>query len=125
MGAELLFIIGGGIIIAGVIQLWEAYSAHFEEHFQRFAMNRNAAMWTRRAGQWGSAACGAVFCIIGIFAIAAAVHTNPHKSRGIAGALEYLMRAPHGSWLLGFVAAGLIAYGAFMLVVARYGDFPV
>jgi hypothetical protein len=35
------------------------------------------------------------------------------------------MRAPHGPWLLGLVAAGLIAYGAFMLVVARYGDFPV
>jgi hypothetical protein len=125
MGATLVFIVGGGIIVAGVIQLWEAYSAHFEEHFHRFAMNRNGAIWTRRAGQWGSAACGAVFCLIGIFAIEAALHSNPHNSRGIAGALEYLMRAPHGSWLLGFVAAGLIAYGAFMLVVARYGDFPV
>jgi hypothetical protein len=125
MGGTLLFVIGGGIIVAGAIQFWEAYSAHFEEHFQRFAMNHDGAIWTRRAGQWGSAACGAVFCLIGIFTIEAAVDTNPHQSHGIAGALEYLMRAPHGPWLLGFVAAGLIAYGAFMLVVARYGDFPV
>jgi hypothetical protein len=125
MGSTLLFIAGSGIVVAGGIQLWEACSAHFEEHFQRFAMDSDGAIWTRRAGQWGHAACGLVFCLIGIFTIEAAVHANPHKSRGIAGALEYLMRAPHGSWLLGFVAAGLIAYGAFMLVVARFGDFPV
>jgi hypothetical protein len=125
MGAMVLFVVGCGFIVAGAIQFWEAYSAHFEEHFQRFAMNHDGALWTRRAGQWGSAACGAVFCLIGIFTLEAAVDTNPQKSRGIAGALEYLMRAPHGPWLLGFVAAGLIAYGAFMLVVARYGDFPV
>src|SRR5712692_9416379 len=91
MGATLLFIVGAGIMVAGVIQLWEAYYAHFEEHFQRFAMNRKGAIWTRGAGQWGCAACGAVFCLIGIFDIEAAVHSNPHKSRGIAGALEYLI----------------------------------
>src|SRR5205814_7973915 len=37
MGSTLLLIAGSGIAVAGGIQLWEACSAHLEEHFQRFA----------------------------------------------------------------------------------------
>jgi hypothetical protein len=42
------------------------------------------------------------------------------ETRGLGGALETLQRQPSGSYMLGAVAAGLLVYGAFMLLVARY-----
>ena len=40
--------------------------------------------------------------------------------RGWNGTLATLAAQPQGPWLLGLVAIGLVAYGLFMLVAARY-----
>lgn len=50
----------------------------------------------------------------------AALHSNPNEARGLGGALQTLSRQPFGPYILGTVALGLIAYGTFMFVVARY-----
>jgi hypothetical protein len=42
------------------------------------------------------------------------------KAVGLDGALTKLLRADHGPWLLGLVAAGLIAFGVYSLSEARY-----
>jgi hypothetical protein len=57
---------------------------------------------------------------MGIFLMQAALQTDPDKARGLGGALQALVLQPFGPYLLGAVALGLVAYGAFMLVVARY-----
>ena len=57
--------------------------------------------------------------------ILAAVQAEPDTARGLGGALATLAEQPAGPWLLGLVAAGLIAYGLFMLVQARYRDVSV
>jgi hypothetical protein len=61
-----------------------------------------------------------VFCIIGAFLISAAVHSDAQQARGLDGALEWLAQQAYGPWLLGVAAAGLGAYGLFMLVEAKY-----
>lgn len=50
----------------------------------------------------------------------AGIHANPRDARGLGGALHVIARQPAGRWLFGAVALGLVAYGVFMLVVARY-----
>ncbi len=42
------------------------------------------------------------------------------EARGLGGALQTLARQPFGPYILGTVALGLVAYGAFMFVMARY-----
>jgi hypothetical protein len=66
-----------------------------------------------------------VFSIIGGFSIKAAFNSDPQQSHGLSGAIRALVQLPHGGWILGIVSAGLIAYGIFMLVAARYGEFQV
>ena len=61
-----------------------------------------------------------VFVVIGIFAAKAAVEYDASEARGFAGALESLQQQPYGPWLLGIVAAGLVSYGVYALVRARY-----
>ncbi len=66
------------------------------------------------------AARGVVFGIVGGFLLLAALRTSPGEARGVGGALKALQQQPFGPWLLGVVALGLIAYGIFELVKARY-----
>lgn len=71
-----------------------------------------------RIGQVGITSRAIVLALIGTFLIQAAIEYDPHKVRGIHGALIALMQGPAGGWLLTVVAVGLMAYGIYMLFLA-------
>jgi hypothetical protein len=71
-------------------------------------------------GRVGHAARGIVIALIGLFLIQAARHADPAEARGLGGVLDALAHQPYGPWLLGAVAAGLMAYGVHQFVSARY-----
>lgn len=77
------------------------------------------------AGRIGFSARGIAFAIIGVLLLVAAVHARSDEVRGLGGALATLAQQPFGPWLLGIVASGLVVYGAFMIVKARYGPLVV
>jgi uncharacterized protein DUF1206 len=54
--------------------------------------------------------------------VKAAVDYNAGKVVSLGGALTHLAEAAYGQWLLGATAAGLLAYGVFGLLQARYHD---
>lgn len=66
------------------------------------------------------AARGIVFCIIGWFLIEAAKHSNAATAEGLDEVLQTLAQQPNGAWLLGIVALGLVAYGIYTIIQARY-----
>jgi H+/Cl- antiporter ClcA len=70
----------------------------------------------------GHAARAIVFGLIGAFLVKAAVGYEPDEAIGIDGALRKLAQQPYGEVLLGAVAVGLIAYGVYCLVQARYRE---
>jgi hypothetical protein len=57
-----------------------------------------------------------------VFVIKAALEYDPKEAIGLDGALQKLASATYGPYLLGLTAAGLIAYGLYCLVDARYRD---
>jgi hypothetical protein len=63
---------------------------------------------------------GIVFTIIGVFLVATAFHANPHHATGMDGALLGLLRQPFGRTLLGAAGLGLIAFGVFSVMCARW-----
>ena len=85
-------------------------------------MGHTARTWGRRAGVVGHVARAVVFRLIGNFVIKAAVDYNPKDAIGLDGVLQKLAQASHGPYLLGLTAVGLIAYGLYCLVDARYRD---
>jgi uncharacterized membrane protein len=76
--------------------------------------------WAVRISRFGIAARGFVFVIIGGLLIQAALQSDPSKVQSSKGALESIERSPYGPWLLALVAIGLVAYGIYMGVQARY-----
>jgi hypothetical protein len=58
--------------------------------------------------------------LIGIFLIKAAREYKPRAAVGIDGALAKIVHASYGSFALGVVSAGLIAFALYSLSDARY-----
>ena len=120
-GRWLVAIVGLCIVGAGLWQLYAGVTREFEDDW-RGGMSTSERKWGRRAGIVGHLARGVVFGLIGLFLVEAAVDYDSHDAIGLDGALQKLANAPYGAWLLGATAAGLMAYGLYCLVDARYRD---
>jgi hypothetical protein len=70
-----------------------------------------------KAGKWGYIARGTVFTVVGGLLLTAVLQHDPSQARGFEGGLDTIASEP---WLLAFVAAGLICYGVYCFVEARY-----
>ena len=74
----------------------------------------------KRIGQVGTVARGVVVGLAGVLVVSAAWTFEPQKARGIDGALRTLLEQPYGRVLTGLAALGLLAFGVFGLLEARY-----
>lgn len=116
-GIWLLGLAGVAIGLYGVHQAWNAWRVDLDDHLDLASMSRTARTWTIRSGRLGLAARGAVFVVIGVYVVTAAIQTDPSEARGLGGVLSMMEQTP---WLLGLVALGLLGYGLYNLVRARY-----
>jgi hypothetical protein len=119
-GRTLIVIAGACVIGFGLYQIYKAYKAKFRKRLKLGEMDETKDSWATWSGRVGYAARGVVFCIIGFFVIRAALDFNPTEAKGLDETLEMLAQNYFGAWVLGTVAFGLIAYGFYMLVEARY-----
>jgi hypothetical protein len=115
-------VVAAGIAIAGLgaFRLYKAWEGELKKHLILDGYAARARAWITGLGRVGQAARGVVFIVMGLFAFFAGLHANPREAKGVAEALGAIERAPYGPYLLGAVAAGLIAYGLFQFVEARY-----
>ena len=120
MGQWFLLLTGVGIVGYGIYQLVKAFKSELGKRLHLGQLEPGTYRVVVAVSRFGMAARGVVFGIIGGFLALAAYHHNPDEAKGIAGALEALQRQPYGPWLLGTIAVGLIAYGVYEFVKARY-----
>ncbi|WP_040163814.1 DUF1206 domain-containing protein [Microbacterium gorillae] len=73
-------------------------------------------------GLIGYLAKGIALLIMGILILTAAITSDPDKAGGMDGALHTLMGTPLGPVSVAVVGIGLIAYGLFCMLRARYED---
>jgi len=111
-----------GLIVIGVAcyLFARAYTAKFQRRLLLTGLSTQLRGGVIFLGRFGYVALGVVFSIVGIFLIVAAVQHNPHEAKGLDAALRTLIQQPFGPVLLGIVALGLIAYGVYSFVEARY-----
>jgi hypothetical protein len=119
-GPWLVGLIGLIGIGGGLGQIAQGVTTDFKKDFKLGEMSpteRTAFTWIGRAGL---VARGVVFAMLGFFLVQAALNTDPNRAKGLDGALQTLVQQPFGPWLLGLVALGLIAFGLYSLLSARW-----
>jgi hypothetical protein len=116
-GLWLVGLIGLGVMGGGVAFLIKAFKGDVTD---RLKLDADHCRWAKPVGQFGYAARGVAFLIIGGFFIAAAWYQASSEVKGLAGAFAALRAQPYGWVLLAIVAAGHFAFGAFGLIQARF-----
>jgi hypothetical protein len=66
-----------------------------------------------------------VVLLVGWFLVNAALEASPNEAGGIGQALRTLREQPQGPLLLAIVALGLMLFGAYSLVEARFRRIQV
>jgi Domain of Unknown Function (DUF1206) len=121
-GRWLVAAIGLGIVGAGVFNLWRAVTGSFREELKLRKMGELEDRAFSTIGRIGFLARGLVFGLIGFFLVRAAYQYDAKEAVGLDGALAKVLRQDYGDTLLAFVAAGLLAFGLYCFVEARYRE---
>ena len=124
-GPWLITAIGAIVVGAGI---WHIYRAWKSKLGDKLMLDKWAApmrAWIIRFGRVGYAARGVIFCVIGIFMVLAARHHDPSEAKGVGQAMQHVEGMRYGWLMLTAIAIGLIAYGVFQWVEARYRRIEV
>jgi len=119
-GQWLVGIVGLVIVIVGLVLVFEGIRGKFLKYLQLSQLSPRKRRLVERLGVIGTAARGAVFALVGVLVIDAAVTYQPAKAGGIDKALLTLRNEPFGEFLLILAALGLIIFGAYGLCEARW-----
>jgi Domain of Unknown Function (DUF1206) len=119
-GRWIVLAAAAALLADGAFNLYRGVTTKFRKRLREYEMHGKVRRWAIRSGVVGHVARGVVFAIVGVFLGKAALEYDPNEAVGIDGALLKLVEQPFGPALLGLVAAGLVAYGIYTLVEARY-----
>lgn len=122
LGRLLVGAAGLAVVGAGVWNAYRAVSRQFLDDLKTRKMSKDEERTYTVVGVFGHLSRAVVFVLVGIFFVRAAYQYDPQEAIGLDGALAKLAQERAGPFLLGAVAFGLLAYGAFCLVQARYRD---
>jgi hypothetical protein len=119
-GRWLVLIVGLVMLGVAVYQLIRGVTKKFLDDDKTERMGPAVKTWITWAGMVGHVARAVVFGLVGVFLVKAAVDYKANEAIGIDGALAKLYGQSYGPYLLGTVAAGLVAFGIFSITEARY-----
>jgi Domain of Unknown Function (DUF1206) len=120
LGRWLVAAVGTGFLISAGYNAFRAVTRKFEDDLHTGRLNRGERRIITVAGVTGHLARTVAFGLVGWFLIKAAWEYDPKEAIGLDGALSKLAAENYGPVLLGTTAAGLLAYGLFCFVQARY-----
>lgn len=119
-GQWLVGLVGLILIAVGANSVYIAVKEKFRDKLKLSEMSPAEQTWATRLGKIGLIARAIVSALVGSFLIQAAFQSDPNKARGLDGTLKVVAQQPYGQWLLAVVAVGLMAYGVYSFVEARY-----
>jgi hypothetical protein len=119
-GRVIVALIGLAVIAVGVYSIYEGLKRRFLGTLRTGEMSSGVRASTGRIGTVAYVTKGAILMLIGFFFLRSALTYDPQEARGLDGALREIADESWGQAALVLVALGLLAYGAFALIEARY-----
>ena len=111
----------GAVIIGGAVYIgYRGLTGKFEKRLDTSDMGRVMGPTVDVLGTVGLVARSLVFALAGYLLIRAAIDFDPQEASGLDGTLKTMAQQPFGRLLLTVTAIGLMAYGLYSWVEARY-----
>lgn len=105
---------------SGLYQIFRAVSGKYKKHVEEGKMDNNKSTDTLvKAGLFGYIARGIVWLMLGWLFLKSALHSNAKEAGDSGNAFQWL-ESTWGSVIMALVSVGLICYGVFMFMRARY-----
>jgi hypothetical protein len=123
-GAIALWALASGLIAYGAYQLYNAWRAKLDKRLALGRMKQDTRNLVVALSRFGIAARGVVFIAMGGVLAGAVRDHDPKRAGGLQASLRELV-GEIGRWPFAAVAAGLIAYGIYQLINARYRRITV
>lgn len=120
-------ITGVGLIFIGVglYQGYRSLSKKFKKNWKTGEMSGSLEAAATRFAQLGILARATTFLVMGSLIAKAGMTTSPEDAKGLGQALAVLNEQGYGPWLLGIVSVGLILYGLYCGLNARFRSMQI
>lgn len=118
-GSALLIAIGAGIIAVGAYSVYKGLRRKFLEDLKTTGPHHIGRATTALAIV-GYTAKGVALAAVGLLFVLATIQSDPEESTGLDGALKALGEQPFGVYLLAGVGFGLICFGVYSIVRAKF-----
>jgi hypothetical protein len=120
-GRPILIAIAAGIVIAAGVQLVRAFGPNDARKRLRIeGMTARQCKLMSALGRIAYVARATVLAACGYFLARGAIYRAPRETRGPAGAMRAVWELPHGDIWLALIAAGLVAFGVYAVLEARW-----
>lgn len=116
-GRILVGAVGVSVIGAGIAHAYKGWQARFDRYLE---MPPRVQTWAYPLCRFGLVTRGVVLTIIGVLFVLAGYYYDPSVASGVAGMFQTVRSQAFGTWLFGVIAVGLIAFGLYSLLEARY-----
>jgi len=115
----------GALALAGVgiYQIYYGLSGKYKKHVQQLNLHSRGSSLLLRSGKIGYLSRGIVWLILSYLMLQAALHNNSSEAGDTGKAFSFIESSSYGSYLLAALGIGLISYGVFNFIRARYETF--
>jgi hypothetical protein len=117
-GEALVWLIAAGLLGYGGYQIYNAIKAKLSKQLELGRCPDTTRRWLIGISRFGIASRGVVFVTIGVLFGRAASQHDSKEAGGVAASLRELFDL--GKWPFVAIALGLVAYGVYELVNAKY-----
>jgi uncharacterized protein DUF1206 len=119
-GDWMILIVGIGVAWYGVIQINNAIEGRLEPDLDAATLRRRAGDWALPVARAGIGARAVLMILLAFGLLRAGVAHRASAAGGLDASLLILKALPQGAFLLGAAGAGVLAYGIYQLLHARY-----
>lgn len=107
----------------GFYQIYYGLSEKYKKHVQAMSRQSAYADTLLRSGKVGYISRGVVWLVIAFLFLRAAIYSRASEAGNTDKAFHFVEASPFGSYMLGVLGVGLVAYGIFNFIRARYEQF--
>jgi hypothetical protein len=123
-GQVLLVLVAGIILFKAGYQIYKSYSGKYKKELDETKLSNKERNALVTAGKIGFLARGIVIGVVAYFFFKAAFFSSAQQAGGTKEAFQFL-HSSLGSIGFGIIAAGLVAYGIYMLLKAKYREISI